>query len=146
MAANAFRTLNLIFFLLIAKNTLDLMDFLLKHCFCEIIYLTFLGLDCSHFNQSLSWLTFLLGFKKKKEGGKKSWELFEISPPTLVEKGKQRSCGSPWKPQLRYITGPVTVQHTDTHCVRKHTRTAAAEDRGGWCLWTLTETQSLKSL
>lgn len=62
------------------KNILDLMHFLLKHCFGEIVILTFLRLDCSHFNQSLSWLTFLLGLKKKK----KSWELFEISPPTLV--------------------------------------------------------------
>lgn len=99
------------------ENILDLMHFLLKHCFGEIVILTFLRLDCSHFNQSLSWLTFLLGLKKKKRR-KKAGSCLRFCLPLSFRKESGGAVEAPESPQHTYITGPVTVQHTDTHCVR----------------------------
>lgn len=125
------------------ENILDLMHFLLKHCFGEIVILTFLRLDCSHFNQSLSWLTFLLGLKKKKEE-KKLGAVWDFASHSRLE----RKVEELWKPQKAHSTHTSQAlwqYNTQIHTVSEAPpQTAAAGDRGSWCLWTWTETQSPK--
>lgn len=85
--------------------------------------LTFLGFDCSHFNQSLSWLTFLLGLKKRKkeEGKKEAGSCLRFRLPLSFRKQSGGAVEAPESPQLRYITGPMTVQRSHRYTVcQKH--------------------------
>lgn len=104
--------------------------FLLKHCFAKIVFLTFLRLDCSHFNQSPSWLMFLLGLKKKK----KSWEMFETSHSSSERKAEEL-----WKPQKAHslATSQALWQyntHRYTLCQKHPTNSSR---RSAWQLMSL---------
>lgn len=100
------------FLWLIAKSFFDLMDFLLQRCFGEIVIPSVLGLDCNHFNQSLSWLKFLLGLKKKAKK-KKAVSCLRFCLPLSFTKEGGGALEAPESPQLSYITGHERAADTD---------------------------------